>query len=523
MYRLIFVDDEDIVREGIRTRVPWGKNGFELAGTFENGVEALSYMARERVDLVLSDISMPRMDGLTLSQRIAEEFPGTQVLLLTGFEEFEYARRAVRHRVREFLLKPMTAEELGEVLERTRLDLDEARRYEKEQERLRSLLNDSLPLLRQRFFYRLISGKLDAEDIERRREFFDWPDLGGFSLVVVAAQPDDWDELTRFGFTRIVQGMISRRDGLYFNRSEDPVLLLQGKDASELEKRGKKIAEALFNEAMKMGDSPVTIGIGEVVSGVEDANRSYLGAGNAVDHGRILGIARVQSIHEVRQKSRVSQEAFVSRARHLEKALKEGTRDSAREALDSLFALFEESYLTSSDAAGYLSRLQYHLSDFAEDMGFAGEDGGAAFPLLEPGVFSRLEEAKVYFRKQVAVLESRIRLRRNDAAHSRIDKALRLIAERFRDKNLGLRDICSELYLSTSQFSVLFKEATGRTFVEYLTEMRVDEAKKLLKTTDLRSYEVADAVGYQDPRYFSSIFKKTTGLTTTEYRRETGD
>lgn len=521
MYKLIFVDDEDIVREGITSRIPWGKNGFELAGVFGDGRAALDFVQENEVDVILSDISMPRMDGLTLSREIADSHPRIQVLLLTGFEDFEYAQEAVHHRVKEFLLKPITAEELGNVLERTKGELDRLRYVEGEQERLRDLLDRSLPLLRERFFYSLASGRLDKEEITRRRNFFGWNDLDGVYKIIIASLPDEWEEITRLAIFEESRKAISPDDAVFSNSNEDIVILLQGSDGNYLNKRARNIAERLFSSAIRLGDSPVAIGIGESVHRLEDVNRSYLGAGNAVDHTRVLGITQIQSIEEVRQKTRVSQEAFISRALRLVKALREGVNDSVQNALTDVFSLFEESYLTSSDVVSYLARLQYHLSDFVDEMGISVQDDFTELSLTaEPRRFTRLVDAKRYFGTQIAKIEKHIQQRRNDAAHSRIDKARLIIADRISDKSFSLQDICSELYLSTSQFSALFKDSTGHTFVEYLTELRIDEAKRLLKTTDLKSYEVADHVGYQDPRYFSSIFKKITGLTTTEYRRE---
>ena len=520
-YSLIFVDDEDIVRQGITSRIPWGKNGFQLAGVFDNGRSALEYLKHHEVDVVLSDISMPQMDGLTLSKEIAASYPRTQVLLLTGYEEFEYAQEAVRNRVKEFLLKPITAEELGEVLRRNRLELDKLRLVEKEQERLKDLLERSLPLLKDRFFYRLASGRLSTQDIIRRRDFFRWQDKGAYYQIVMAVRPDEWEEITRLAFSETAKQLTDDDDVIFANRNEDVVILLQDSSPEALDSRSRDIAEKLFSAALKIGDAPLTVGIGETVGRLDEVNRSYLGAGNAVDHARVTGITRVLSSNEVRKKTRVSQEAFISRARRLITALREGTRDSAGNALDEIFRLFEESYLTSSDVVNFLARLQYHLSDFVDEMGLDTGDEILDLSLTaEPRRFARLDGAKRYYHNQVEKIEEIVRRRRHDAAHSRIDKAKRIIAERYTDKNFSLQDICGELYLSTSQFSALFKEGTGHTFVEYLTEVRIDEAKHLLKTTDLKSYEIADRVGYQDPRYFSSIFKKITGFTTTEYRKE---
>ena len=524
MYKLIFVDDEDIVREGISSRIRWGENGFELAGVFSDGSAALEFIRKNDVDAVISDISMPRMDGLTLSRKLAETRPRIQILLLTGFDEFEYAQEAVRNRVKEFLLKPITAEELTDVLERTKTELDRLAEAEKEQERLKDLLERSLPLLKERFFYRLVSGKIDPEDIRRRLSFFGWKDEGGFCKTIIVSYPDEWDEITRLALAENARERIDDHDAVFSNRNEDLVILFREPDAASLEVRANAIAEGIFTTALSLGETPVIIGIGEAADRLEDVNRSYLGAGSAVDHARILGLSRIQSVDDIRRKSRVSQEAFISSIRRLMTALREGVGRSSAEALEKVFALFEESYLTSSDVVDYLARLQYHLSDFIDEMNLGDEGFFDDLSLTaEPRRFARLSDAQVFYREKILSIEDHIRRRRNDAVHSRVDKARLIISRRFAEKDFSLRDICAELYLSTSQFSTLFKEGTGRTFVEYLTETRVDEAKRLLKTTDMKSYEVADAVGYQDPRYFSSIFKKVTGFTTTEYRREMED
>ena len=521
MYKLIFVDDEDIVREGIASRIRWGENGFELAGVFDDGAAALDYIRNNDVDVVLSDISMPKMDGLTLSRELAKTHPRVQILLLTGFDEFEYAQEAVRNRVKEFLLKPITAEELAGVLERTRAELDGLREAEREQERLRALLDRSLPLLKERFFYRLVSGRLSPGDIRRRLAFFGWNDRGGLFKILIASYPDEWDELMRLALAEDARSRTEERDAVFSNRNEDLVILFQDPDAAALDVRVGAVAGGLFLKALSLGETPVIIGIGETTDRLEDVNRSYLGAGSAADHARLLGLSRIQSVEDIRRKSRVSQEALISRIRRLVTALREGAGHSSVRALDAVFSLFEESYLTPSDVTGYLARLQYHLSDFIDEMNLAAEGGFDDLSLAaEPRRFARLSEAREFYRKKILLIENHVRMRRHDAVHSRVDKARDIIARRFGEKDFSLRDICAELYLSTSQFSALFKEGTGRTFVEYLTETRVDEAKRLLKTTDMRSYEVADAVGYQDPRYFSSIFKKATGFTTTEYRKE---
>ena len=134
-----------------------------------------------------------------------------------------------------------------------------------------------------------------------------------------------------------------------------------------------------------------------------------------------------------------------------------------------------------------------------------------------------MDQAREYFSRLLDLIEDRIEEHRNSAFRSRIDKAKQIIEEKKGDSNFSLQEICNDVFLSVSQFSMLFKEGTGKTFIEYLTMCRIGEAKKLLKTTDLKSYEIAEKTGFKDPRYFSIIFKKNIGLTPMEYRRSLGE
>ena len=160
MYRMILVDDEAIIREGISSCVPWEDNGFFLAGVFEHGQQALEYIEQNPVDVVLSDINMPRMNGLELSRILGERFPEITVILLTGYDDFEYAQEAVRNQVREFLLKPITQNELSKVISTIKEELDIRKENKKAHEILLAKLEQSFPLLKERFLCRIISGML---------------------------------------------------------------------------------------------------------------------------------------------------------------------------------------------------------------------------------------------------------------------------------------------------------------------------------------------------------------------------
>ncbi len=518
MYRLILVDDEAIIREGISSCLPWGENGFELAGMFEHGEQALDYLEHNPVDIVITDINMPRMDGLTLSRILAERFPKITVLLLSGYDDFEYAQEALKNQVRDFLLKPITAGELKDVLLRVEKEMNISREQDREQEILKERLSESFPLLRQRFLYRLVSGKIPHENLSRRMEDLQFRDMKSFYQVTVLNLPESWDDLDALTLTEYLKTSIRQEDEIFSNREEDIVILLQGNNADELVRRARKIGETAFKHTSRHEKEQISVGCGEVVKTTEDLQGSYRGACSAIDYSKVLGLSQIISINEVRDRKRISFEAFNRKAGELAAALKTGSPQAADAKIEEIFTFFEEHYLTMSEASGYLIRLHFLILQFLYEMDLM--DSGANEPLFnQPGNFGSLIQAKMSFLRMLAEIQKIIQSRRYDVVLSRIDKARRIISERYIDNTFSLQDICDELYLSTSQFSLLFKEGTGQTFVEYLTGFRVEEAKKLLKTTDMKGYEVAEQTGFSDPRYFSIVFKKLTGLTAMEYRK----
>ena len=517
MFRLIFVDDEAIIRNGISQVVPWGDNGFDLAGMFEHGQQALDFIKDNPVDVVITDINMPRMDGLTFSKILADQYPKIMVLLLTGYDDFEYARKAVKNQVREFLLKPITADELKEVLVSVKEELSQLKVQELKQEEMRLKLNQSFPLLKERFFNRLISGRLNSDNFLRRKEYFKWRDMEAFYQISLIGVPQVWDELDRITLHEFIKKLKLKTDEVFFNTNENLVLLFQGENVEKLEDRLIKKLEKIFLYAGNLDKELISAGCGEVVDNCMDLHRSYSGAQKAVDYSKVLGLTQILSIKNVRNTEQIIPETFQLMLENVHEQLKEGRKEQTVETMNLLFTYLEKHYISLDEVYSYCSRIHFLIYSFIIEMGILSSED-PFFP-LQPTRYLSINEAREAYLKYVSEIEDRIDSRRNDIILSRVDKAKELISRKFNDGNFSLQVICSELFLSTSQFSFLFKEGTGQTFVEYLTAFRVEEAKKLLKSTDLRAYEIAEKVGYRDSRYFSLIFKKLTGLTAMEFRK----
>ena len=131
MYRILLVDDEALIREAVSENVKWEEYGYELAGSCENGREALEFIEKNPVDVVLTDICMPYMDGMELSEKLSEGYPSIKIIILSGYDDFDYAKKAIKYGVKEYLLKPITAEEMGEALLALKAEMDKEKKTER--------------------------------------------------------------------------------------------------------------------------------------------------------------------------------------------------------------------------------------------------------------------------------------------------------------------------------------------------------------------------------------------------------
>jgi len=503
MYRLLFADDEHIVREGVSSRVGWGENGFDLVSVFRNGREILEYLEDNAVDVILSDISMPLMDGLAVCREVSARYPDTILLLLTGYDQFEYAQEALKYHVSELLLKPITAAELEVVLGRVRDELDRRSHARKEEEKLHARLEESIPLLKARFLHRLVLDQLTREEIVRRTADLHWNNLNGWYQIVLIYVPSSWDELRRLSITERTEGLLEDADELFVNAEENLVLLLQGLDRGILQERTALLAPEILRSSSRVAVTPVCVTVGEAVPELAKLGRSYAGARRALGHTRLLGLPQVVTAREVGALRSLAVEDFHDLAKTLVDTLSRGDRTRSMEAVDEVFSQLEEHYLEQSAADAYLARIQFLLLDFVVEI---AHDPGAEKPedvgeLIYAQQFQSLAEAKEHYRRTVGRILDYLEKQKQDAVVSRVGRAEQVIRDRHAEPGLSLQDICDEVFLSVSQFSVLFKESTGTTFVEYLTSIRIEKAKGLLRSTELRTYEIADRVGYTDPRY----------------------
>jgi len=534
MYKVIIVDDEAVVRDGLKNTIDWARHGFELVGDFGNGREAWDAIDGAKPDLVISDISMPFMDGLELTGLIAANYPYIKVIILTGYDQFEYAQQAIRLKVSDFILKPITAAEIRALLDKIRTEMDDEKKRREDLTRLSSQLRQSLPLLKERFLERLVALGLSRAEIEERFAYFGIP-AAAPPYLALAADIDDFGdrethysdahdaEFLRFAAYNIFEETVQDREDvlLFRTREERMVAVLYGhEDESVLYEQAFGIAEALRHHVDKYLGFTITVGIGRPCSSAEQLPQSYRGALSALDYRFLMGKNRVLGIADLESEAPPLPPQSDG-GRLLAAALRSGSSADAFAHIEEAVRELKSSRLPIEACFLHVQKLVLTLLDAMQEMGISGSGGETeALPLWLTDIytFKTLDEIERWLKEIVASMMDAAASSRTRFIREQIAKATAYIEANYANEKLTLQEMCRHVLMSTSYFSQMFKQHTGETFVECLTRVRVDKAKTLLRTTPLKLYEIAAQVGYADPNYFSLLFKKHTGMTPRDFR-----
>ncbi len=551
MYKLMLVDDEVDVREGLLSEIDWEMHGFVVEGTAENGREAMELIDRLSPDVVLTDISMPFMDGLALSDWIRREHPAVRIVLLSGYDEFEYAQRAIKLDIDEYILKPFDAEQIVQVIKKVkeRLDVEIARR--KDMELLRKHYLTSLPVLRETFLISLLSRKLPISQIVEKARGYEL-NLNGKQYVVSAVSLEQDPELagaeeamtpssstsaSEKGSLR-VSGDIDLQLFAVWNIAEElwngqklgkafiyqnHVVLLtisENEDAAAVLKGTLEALQDIVVQIERFLKLTVTIGVGGPVKLLTDLKYGYEDALHALDYRVIQSTQRVIYIGDVERRF-VNKLRFDELKEHeLIRCMKVGSPREMQEVIHSLFDEMTHEGASYKDFQVYVLELLTAVLKAAKDADADMEDifGGSNVIFAQLQKLSSLGAAREWFETLCTKLMQHISSNRQHSYKQLVQQAIDYTKANFGDSELSVNQVCGHLHISAGYFSGMFKKEVKLTFVSYLMNLRMEAAKELLLTTELKSFEIAEKVGFSEPNYFSFCFKKQVGISPKEYR-----
>lgn len=514
MYKVFFCEDEIVTREGIRDKVDWHSNGFEFCGEAPDGEIALPLLQSVQPDVLITDIKMPFMDGLELARIVHERMPSTKIVILSGHDEFEYAQAAIKLGVTEYLLKPVTVHDLHRTLQQLAAQLDQERQAQRDLSRLRSQVEETRASLRQRLLLDLVVGAVpSAKAIEQAG------DLGidllarAYLVLVVKielsdpAAPFDYQHYARAcsALTRLVE---HDPDVLLVKKDlEEVVLILKGDGHEALVEKHTALRNLIEQQAGRM-DCCLAVGSGTPKRRITDICASFVEAlaslqGSIHHNGNGNGVAKAELL-------KINKSA-------VESYLKCGVKEDLDEFFDTFIWPLGETVLESAIVRHYiLMDVVLTTAKFVSDLGGNSDQVIPDLDLIED--IRTIEQ----IRQQVqAILLAALTFRDSQATSQYaaiIQQARAYIDSHYIDAALSLPEVAAQASLSPSHFCTVFSQETGQTFKEYLTEIRIQRARELLRTTALKSAEIAEQIGYSDAHYFSYVFRKHAGQSPTEFR-----
>ena len=534
--KVFLVEDEMVIRRGIKNSIDWEKEGYIFCGEASDGELAYPMIIKEKPDILITDIRMPFMDGLELCKLVKKELPNIKILILSGYDEFDYAKEAIHLGVTEYLLKPISSGKLLEALNgvsesirREKEDKDLVRKYMEE-------MRENTEHEKQKFFEQMIAGNLSMADaLETGKKYEMNLSAGMYNLLLfrftLGKENRKSGELLGEA-EYAIEKLTERLEYVFeFQRGvESWAFLLMADNEEQMSERVKELSKDL-EEIMKNYSTIAYFGgIGQPVARLRELEESFREAERALAARFTMELNRIISVEDIRMAQNVdtlddieiTSFGEIEKTRTmLEKFLNNGAEDEIDEFVDVYINELPEENLKSVLMRQYIIMDAYIvMMSFCEKIeGIEGEMQAQSEELKNSmKTIQTLEEIKNYIRmllKKIIGVRDTISGRRYSNI---IEIAKDQIRKTYMSDEISLNTIAAEVGMSPSYFSSIFSKEMGKTFVEYLTEIRMDRAKELLMCSSMKTSEIGYEVGYKDPHYFSYIFKKTQNCTPKEFR-----
>ncbi|MFI3172322.1 MAG: response regulator [Eubacteriales bacterium] len=504
MIRILIVDDEHTIRRGLELSIPWKEHGFTVIGTAKNGIDALDFFQNNYADIVISDIKMPRMDGLELQRQLHERYPELPFLFISGYEDFDYARQALRAGAFSYLLKPLDPDDLLKELKRA------CQHYQ--------LSSENIPLKQiiERNFYGL----------EKRWDFTNFEYLQNdceshyFCVINIRCRMDDMrSQLFMMSFQNKLQEIVlenfSQQNSALIEASSHGVIFCVTNSSEDILKYTiNKFVNAISTKLADYSTTPVGIWTGGVYQGITHLIDSYVESFEN-DSFKYFNQAKEEQDNplsfDIFSQLFEDEDIIISN-------LYRGELEQAIALLEKQKETLISNKLNADDARLYLRHLLHkHLRAQKK------ENPSVIFPeaihsygifalMTIPEMFDTLYDAL----KQIAHLTKPLPTSHGTQT---IDKVKTFIFEHYFDPYLSLSSIADYVGLNPSYLSTEFTKREKMGLSNYITEVRMEHAKKLLARSDMNVSDISAATGYLNPTYFSTNFKRAVGVTPSQYRK----
>jgi two-component system response regulator YesN len=525
MYKIVIADDEKIIREALCNTVPWESWGYEVVGVAKNGQEAVELLNKYQPDVFLTDVRMPKMDGLEVAGYINKSNLKIKIVISSGYNETAYLHEAIRNHVVAYLNKPINYEIFEETFKDLKLLLDEDRKKAKEDEELRNYLSESLPAMREMFFFDLMSGKFDSESIADKMKFYDIH-IPQTEYAVLTAEVDEKYRLMSVGASETMFLMfrtliyllehIFINSSFFYNSSRGIVVGIV--EAQNITQR----VQRLQREFLNIKETTISAGLSTFTHNISSVSEKW-----------------EEALYALRQKAFIGNEAivFYDDVKHLQASLVVDVRRDIDELMVNIY--YKEDDEIIDDISKLFSRLEMSGMKNVEDIGkicfeilFALEREVGTSKTTLTSYMAQKQETIFDFLRAEPIDVKRKRLiktvldflqssvyERKEEMSVIVMKAMEFIEKNYTNNTISLEMVADAVGKNPSYLSNLFKLETGKNFSEYLRELRMENAIEMLFDVSYKVYEIAEMVGYADVSSFAKAFKRHTGLRPGEYRK----
>ena len=529
MYSVFLVEDEIVIRDGLKVSFPWEQYGFAYVGDAADGEMALPLIRQSKPDVIITDIRMPFMDGISLSKIIKKELPNTRIIIISGFDDFSYAQEAISIGVDNYILKPVTKDKLKEVMDDAKKKLDEENEKDRYLEQFKAESQEYEQFARVRFFNKLVSGTMSVSDIYEESEdlglFLDAPN---YNLVLMDFSPMNNGSVTAPVYSKymarlseqLMQYLKCCPEYIVFHTSMDTYAIIVKGDTTTIQDLTTNLIENVERRCMVYEDDInwylAQSGCISRFSEFQKANaiaRKRLSCRYMNPSGHIFTDSDVEAIA-----NNIDQDESIAIDKRLVMLFLENAEESEIDGfLDNIINNQTRQALKSKLFCRYFAMTMYMcVCDYYKKLGIDEDDEFSNTRSLVENVDGGevVNVVKDMFAAAIAKRQNEVGKR----SKSQLSEAIQYVDKHYTDAGLSLNEVAEKVNISPSYLSAMFSKENKTTFVEYVTAKRMNQAKKMLTTTNEKTQFIAEQVGYKDPHYFSYIFKKTYGLSPKEYR-----
>lgn len=536
MINILIVDDEISIREGMKNNIPWKDYDVNICDMAENAVQALDIIAVSIPDIIIMDINMPEMNGLELLEIINDRYPNVKVILISGYRDFEYAQKAVNLNAFSLISKPINIEQLISTVLKAKETINlQIEKLEKDN-LINKRVKENLSILKDSFFAQLTNGKLNSMEYSILTANSLGIKLRAGQYMVGIIQPDNvigteysdkYDEslYKAIAMTKIENILNQKYNCYLFNLNNNIGMLINGQNIckEDIINRLKEAKNWINTEAGFV----ITISLGIICNEAGKLNLSYKTALSSLDYRLIAGNNQIIDAEEI-NKGLLESDTSVNFLQYLQNieediilALKndnvKAIGDFINNIVDTMHVIVENNikrkpYVVFT-LAFYLYRILIYIDIYGSNIPYEGNDIYVSLLKL-----MTMEEVKDYLSKYFESILEDIENRKKNQSGFLVNKALEYINSNVYSY-ISLVGAAEYLNIHPNYLSKVFKNAVGESFTDYVIKIKMNEAKKLLKTSNNKIYEIAEELKYNDTGYFIKLFKKIFGISPNEYRQ----